>query len=106
MGIPPAAAALLLIFGVASLSAQQSAPPGGRQPARRQAQPAPRTRISLDNNWRFHRGDPPGNTVNLAYDVRPEVREGGEDKPADAQPGALNLAASPGQAVVKPWILP
>src|SRR5262245_33415599 len=32
----------------------------------------PRARRSLNEDWRFIKGDPPGNTVSLLYDVRPQ----------------------------------
>ena len=33
-------------------------------------QAAPRERISIDDNWRFTKGDPTNNAVSLLYDVR------------------------------------
>ena len=68
--------------------------------------PSPRERISINADWRFQKGDPPGNTVSLLYDARPEVRDRRDDGPADAKPeAAAGVAAAP-QAVLKPWILP
>ena len=39
----------------------------------------PRERISLNEDWRFQKDDPPGNTVRLLYDVRPEVQDKKDD---------------------------
>jgi beta-galactosidase len=74
----------------------------------RAAWAAPRERLSLDAGWRFQKGDPPGNTVNLLYDVRPEIRAERDDGPADAQPREAENAAAAALAagVLKPWILP
>lgn len=81
-------------------AAAEISPKGGGDAAH-----GPRDRSSLDADWRFTKGDPVGNTVSLLYDVRPEVREGRDDGPADAQPKeAQKTAAS--QAVMKAWILP
>ncbi len=67
---------------------------------------APRERISLDEDWRFTKGDPPGMTANLLYDVRPEVKNADENRVADAQPKEAEQLVAHGQAVLKPWILP
>jgi beta-galactosidase len=64
-----------------------------------------RERVSLNDNWRFTRGDPSGDSTGLIYDVRPVVKDEKDDKVADAEPtGAEKLAAS--QSVLKPWVLP
>ncbi|HUF08400.1 MAG TPA: beta-galactosidase GalB [Rhodothermales bacterium] len=66
---------------------------------------SPRERISINRDWRFTKGDPPDNTVNLAYDVRPEVTDARDDRDADSRPTeALEVEAA--QSVLKPWILP
>ncbi|AHG92057.1 glycoside hydrolase family 2 sugar binding protein [Gemmatirosa kalamazoonensis] len=70
------------------------------------AQPSPRSRVSLDDDWRFTRGDPAGLTVDLRYDVRPEVRDDRDDRPADAQPRAATVPNATATTVLKPWILP
>lgn len=68
-------------------------------------QPITRERLSINDGWRFTKGDPPGNTVSLLYDVRPEVTDARDDRPADAQPTeAVDVEAA--QQVLKPWILP
>jgi beta-galactosidase len=57
-----------------------------------------RERISINDNWRFIKGDPPGNTVSLLYDVQLQRGRG-----ADAASKAdTNEPAS----VIKQWILP
>jgi len=70
------------------------------------AQVAARERLSINADWRFQKGDPPGNTVSLLYDVRPEVRDSRDDRPADATPEAAARVAAEAAAVLKPWILP
>lgn len=66
-----------------------------------------RERLSINADWRFQRGDPPGDAVSLLYDVRPRVRDSRDDRPADARPEAAAAVAAPAQAaVLKPWILP
>ncbi len=67
---------------------------------------SPRERISINADWRFQKDDPPGNTVGLLYDVRPQVGDPRADGPADAKPEAAVGGAAAPQAVVKPWILP
>jgi len=54
-----------------------------------------RIRRLIDEDWRFTKGDPDGNTVSLLYDLRP-------------QPGARGAPATPPPEVpiVKEWILP
>ena len=70
------------------------------------AQSAPRERISINDGWRFQQNDPPGNTVSLLYDVRPEIGERRDDGPADARPSESAAVAAGAQPVLKPWILP
>jgi beta-galactosidase len=87
---------LLVALGLGPLAAQAAPPPA----------PSPRERVSLNADWRFQKGDPPGNTVSLLYDVRPEVRDARDDGPADAKPDAAVQAAAAPQTVIKRWILP
>ncbi len=70
------------------------------------AEGAPRERISFNDGWRFQKDDPPGNTVNLLYDVRPEVRNERDDGPADAQPKEAQKISTEARPVLKSWILP
>jgi beta-galactosidase len=67
---------------------------------------AARERVLLDTGWRFQSGDPAGNTVELRYDVRPEVGDRRDDGPADARPEEAARLAAASAAVLKPWILP
>lgn len=69
-------------------------------------QPSPRERLPLNHDWRFQQDDPPGNTVNLLYDLRPEVPGARDDQAADTRPEAAAARAATGQTVLKPWILP
>lgn len=69
------------------------------------AQSSPRERLSIDEHWRFTKGDPPGNDVSLLYDVRPEVRDERDDRPADAEPRPSVRVDAPVQTI-KAWILP
>ena len=73
----------------------------------RDAEPSlsPRERISINHDWRFTEGDPPGNTANLAYDVRPEVTDARDDRDADTRPTEA-VDVGPGEQMFKPWILP
>jgi beta-galactosidase len=70
------------------------------------AKSAPRERITIDDDWRFQKGDPAGNLVNLAYDSR--LAEGpapAGESPTDAsnKPAVATAAAVPG---IREWILP
>ena len=67
---------------------------------------APRERVRIDRDWRFQRGDPAGNSVDLRYDVRPAVERSADGKVADAEPEAAASVASGDARVLKPWILP
>ncbi len=67
---------------------------------------SPRERIALTDGWTFKKLDAKEAADGLDYDVRPEVREGRDDGPADAAATeAVRLAAKDRQ-VLKPWILP
>jgi len=68
---------------------------------------APRERISINENWRFTKGDPTNiNSQNLLYDVRPVARgEDQKERLAEAVEDAAKLSA-PTNPVLKPWILP
>ena len=67
---------------------------------------APRERISLNDDWRYTKGDPNGDSTGLIYDVRPEVKDKKDDKAADAQPTEAEKIAATNRVVLKPWILP
>ncbi len=66
---------------------------------------APRQRVSLNAGWRFVRGDPPGMTADLRYDVRPVYDANGDGKVADARPEEATRVVDAG-SVLKRWILP
>jgi hypothetical protein len=53
-----------------------------------------RERLSLDMDWRFTKGDPPGNQVSLLYDVRPAGRGRGR-RGAAAAAAPTNEASAP-----------
>ena len=67
---------------------------------------APRERLSINEGWRFQKGDPAGvDSRTLLYDARPEPRNEDEkarlaESTADAE--KVKAAAHP---VLKPWIL-
>lgn len=89
-----------------SLSAQETLPQKnvGKSPVETIA--APRERILINDDWRFQKDDPAGNTIPLLYDVRPEVKETKDDKAADSRPEEAEKLAAAAKAVLKPWILP
>ena len=62
-------------------------------------------RVSINDGWRFTKGDPPRHTGSLLYDVRPAIADAGDDRPADAEPQrAVEVRAQ--TATIKAWILP
>jgi beta-galactosidase len=73
--------------------------------AQRTGSAARRERISINDGWRFTRDDPPGNTVSLTYDVRPQGQDW-QEGPADAEPTAAEKVSAATQPILKPWILP
>lgn len=67
---------------------------------------APRERVSLNAQWRFQRGDPPGNPVVLDYAARPQVTGSDDGKVADARPDQAQPLQSTAKDVLRPWVLP
>lgn len=67
---------------------------------------APRERLSINDHWRFTKGDPNGDSTGLIYDVRPEVKDKTDDKAADSEPTEAEKIAATNKLVLKPWILP
>lgn len=67
---------------------------------------APRQRISINENWRFTKGDPIGAPPILLYDVRPVVKQSADGKAADAKPEEAEKIQGGVVQVLKPWILP
>ncbi|WP_036602670.1 beta-galactosidase GalB [Olivibacter sitiensis] len=67
--------------------------------------PIKRERILINENWKFYKYSSAEQADSLIYDVRPEVEEDVDGKPADARPTeAIELIAT--RTVLKPWILP
>lgn len=64
-----------------------------------------RQRISIDNNWRFFKYNLPHEADSLVYDVRPDVKNYQDDKPADSKPTEAEKIKTL-QMVLKPWIMP
>jgi beta-galactosidase len=85
---------ILGCFFVAAASAMLAAEP-------------PRERISINDGWRFTKGDPTNvNSRDLLYDVRPVAKgEDQKERLAEATSDAAKLTASTDR-VLKPWILP
>ena len=72
-----------------------------------QAADSPRTRVSVNSDWRFTKGDPTNvDSRNLLYDVRPVSRgQDQQERPAEATEDAAKLPTAT-HPVLKPWILP
>jgi len=67
---------------------------------------SPRQRIPFNDGWKFHLGDPDGNSAPYLYDIRPEVKESADGKVADAMPEEAARIARGNVPLLKPWILP
>src|SRR5215469_8199637 len=72
---------------------------------------AARERISIDDNWRFTRGDPTNCTVSLLYDVREQkmvrrLAEAEADGNSNFGQTSTNESVNAPAKVIKPWILP
>jgi len=71
-----------------------------------------RERISINDNWRFIKGDPPGDSTSLLYDIRPQPSKGpGNAPPENAKPQsdqsvASNQPSTDSPKLLKQWILP
>ena len=63
-----------------------------------------RQRISINNDWRFTKGDPEG-VKGLSYDVRPDVTDRNDNIIADSKP-TEGVALKSVDTVLKKWILP
>lgn len=64
-----------------------------------------REKILINNNWRFYKYDSIEKTDSLIYDVRPDLKDNQDGKPADAEPTEAEKINSK-KFVLKPWILP
>ncbi len=74
------------------------------------AHSSPLERISVDDDWRFIKGDPPGNKVSLLYDVKRteavhRFAAGADGNSTLNHSSATNESAN-AIAVIKQWILP
>lgn len=65
-----------------------------------------RERVSLEEGWRFHKGDPKDFAARLDYDVRPEVARSADGKEADTRPEQAARISAGSKHALKPWILP
>jgi len=64
-----------------------------------------RERILLDEGWRFMKYASREDADGLIYDVRPEIEDHRDDRPADAKPTEA-VAVESSTSALKPWILP
>jgi beta-galactosidase len=62
-------------------------------------------RISLNEDWRFHKYDAEEKADGLIYDVRPAVKDKEDVAAADAMPTEVAEVEAT-QTILKPWILP
>jgi beta-galactosidase len=87
---------MLLIASIASILLQSG---------RVTAAESPRERISINDDWHFHKYTTGEKTDGLIYDVRPEVKDTDKSVIADEMPTeAVKVEAK--QDILKPWILP
>ncbi len=75
------------------------------------AKTSPREKISMDDDWRFTKGDPASNTVSLLYDVRraQTLRRFAAEADGNAAINQTNQTANESTnqiTVIKQWILP
>lgn len=66
---------------------------------------SPRERISINDGWRFHMGDPNGSPKGLIYDVRPDSVDS-DYTVADAEPTEADKIERGSAMILKPWIMP
>ncbi|MFT3738177.1 MAG: beta-galactosidase GalB [Breznakibacter sp.] len=64
-----------------------------------------RQRVSINDGWHFYKYGTDEEADRLVYDVRPEVTDGRDDKPADSKPTEAEKTEA-GQDVLKPWVMP
>ncbi|MGL6159029.1 beta-galactosidase GalB [Microbulbifer sp.] len=64
-----------------------------------------RERVLLDKGWRFMKYASKEEADGLIYDVRPEIKDHEDGRPADAKPTEA-VAVESDKSVLKPWILP
>ena len=87
---------LAVAAAIMTLTMEAAAPAAG----------ALRERTLIDQGWRFHLGDPAGNTVDLTYADWTRLKEKTENEPADAQAKVESGGTAPARNTIKPWILP
>ncbi|UII23318.1 beta-galactosidase GalB [Fulvivirga ligni] len=64
-----------------------------------------RQRISINEGWKFMKYASVENADSLTYDVRPEITDDRDEKPADEKPTeAVEVAST--HNILKPWIMP
>ncbi|MCJ7446813.1 MAG: DUF4982 domain-containing protein [Bacteroidales bacterium] len=68
-------------------------------PTTASAQLSPRQRISINNEWRFTKGDP-ADAMDLSYDFRPAIKQSGINDLSPVPEAAQT------QNIIKTWILP
>lgn len=91
-----------LIFAGALLMAAPSVVGQHRAP---DAEKQPRQHILINEGWKFFKYGPTMPADDLIYDVRPEIRDNGDNRPADARPTeAVKLMGTGG--TLKSWVLP
>src|SRR5690349_1562323 len=79
---------------------------GGMRPAENgQVGGGPREKLLIDDNWKFTKDDPQGNTVSLLYGPRPTGRGRGNRGGAATQPDAA-AAPPPPPPGIAPWVMP
>src|SRR5699024_10228301 len=66
---------------------------------------SPREKILINDGWRFFKYATLSEADILIYDVRPEVKNERDDKPADSKPTEAVKVERIGN-VLKPWIMP
>ncbi|MCF8227046.1 MAG: DUF4982 domain-containing protein [Bacteroidales bacterium] len=63
-----------------------------------------RERICINENWKFYKYGSPDQADPLVYDVRPEITDNRDFRPADEQPTEAVEVQSK-QQILKPWIM-
>lgn len=94
------------LCAIVRLGAEATAPKENVASNPSTAEQSPRVRLSLNQGWHFQHDDPPGNTVSLIYDIRPDAKEESQEIVADAQPKAAEGQSAAPVETLKPWILP
>ncbi len=64
-----------------------------------------RQKILINNGWRFYKYESQNIADSLIYDVRPDIKNYDDNKPADAVPTEAQIVNT-NKMVLKPWILP